>query len=219
MKKIVRIIILSFVLICGCVALEGMCSDAKSSKPKIARKTIWIYSDGGWTHAGDLYSENDGTLYPDEFISIASSNEDVLEVAEQDAEHNGYFFNPLKPGKTKVTLTYKYKGKTYNESKTINVKKFPQVVKKATLNGKNVTKSLKKGYYSNYKYKKGTIQINLKPKKGWKIKRITYTYPEYKTIKNNQQVTIPKKQWARVRYLLKNKKGDEVGLNFNIERK
>ena len=61
-----------------------MCSDAKGSKPKIARKTIWLYSDKRWTDHVLLFSEDEGTVYPDKTISIASSNEKVLEVARQD---------------------------------------------------------------------------------------------------------------------------------------
>lgn len=215
MKKLV----LTLILICGCIAISGSDCSAKAKKPKIARTTVWLYEDESWTHATDLYSEDDGTLYPEDYISIKSSNEEVLEVAQQDKEHNGFFFNPVKEGQSKITLKYKYKGKTYEESKTVNVKKWSNPIKKTTLNGKNITKSLKKGYYSNMKYKKGSIKINLKPIKGWKIKSITYTYPKYRNVKNNQKLSIPKKQWTRVRYLLKNKQGDEIGINFAFERK
>ena len=60
------------------------------------------------------------------------------------------------------------------------------------------------------------VQIDLITKKGWEIKRITYyANPTYKDIDNNEQVAVSK-EWTRIRYILENKKGEEVGIDFNF---
>ena len=217
MKKKVKLCLMMLLL--SVVCISGVSSNAKGVRPKIARKTVWMYGKDSYVSAYDFYAEEKDVVAPDTFISIKSSNKNVLEVASQDKKYNNFAFKAKKTGKSKITIKYKYKGKVYKETATVKVKKFSNPIKKATLNGKDITKKLKKGYYENYKYNKGKIKVNLKLKKGWKIKMVTYTYPSYEYIKNGQSVSIPKKQYTRVRYILVNKYNEELGINFHFQRK
>ena len=150
----------------------------------------------------------------EEIISVKSSKPDIIAVPYKDLE----LITPKKPGKSKITVKYKYEGKKYTISKTLTVKEYPNPVKSLTFNGKKVPlKGNKKVYYTytSKKHRKNSATINLQPNSGWKISQIKAWkwdvdhagHEKAITVKNNKKFTLAADWDARVVYTLKNKKG------------
>ena len=77
-----------------------------------------------------------------------------------------------KPGTSKVTLYYKYKGKKYQTSAKYTVDKMP--IAKLFFNGKTVKLS-NQSSYDVKNYKKGSAKVKVVPAKGWKVSSIECT--------------------------------------------
>ena len=105
--------------------------------------------------------------------SVTSSKPSVLKVGKQkDFGPYGWWMEPLKPGRAKITLKYKTGGKVRSVSGIFQVKNYPDPFEYIKINGKKV--DLKK-HQSNLflqDYSKNAITINFKLKSGWKADRL-----------------------------------------------
>ena len=133
-------------------------------KISIEKRTLWADCEYFF---GVTFNEN----MPEraKLVSVKSSNPSVIR-----AELNGTgiydsTLYPLKPGKSKITVTYKLDGKKYKVSATHTVKKYPAPYSYIKVNGKKINLSETKYYYDIDKYKKTSAKIQIKLKKGWKI--------------------------------------------------
>ena len=102
-------------------------------------------------------------------FSVTSSKPSVLRVGKQKGfGPYGWWMEPLKVGKSKITLKYKTGGKSRSVSATFQVKNYPDPFEYIKINGKKV--DLKKSQSNLFLegYSKNSITINFKLKSGWK---------------------------------------------------
>ena len=109
-------------------------------------------------------------------VTVKSSNKKVCSYIADFPEAKALFVSVGKKGTAKLTIkvttskgTKTYKGK-------LKVVAFKSPVKKATLGGKSITKGFKKKngdiiYYGSMTAKSN---LNIKPKKGWKVKSVKF---------------------------------------------
>ena len=106
-------------------------------------------------------------------FSVTSSKPSVLKVGKQkDFGPYGWWMEPLKPGRAKITLKYKTGGKVRSVSGIFQVKNYPDPFEYIKINGKKV--DLKKSQSNLFLkgYSKNSITINFKLKSGWKTDRL-----------------------------------------------
>ena len=86
-------------------------------------------------------------------------------------KYKEYYVVGKKSGKTKLSVKYKYKGKTSTKKLTVTVKEYPNAIQSITINGKNVPLTGEKAFRYEKKYSKKKTKVNVKvvPAKGWKI--------------------------------------------------
>jgi len=104
-------------------------------------------------------------------VSIKSINTKVLKAKKTGKEMYEHYLEPVKSGKAKITVKYKYNGKKYTVTKKVTVKKYPDAIKSIKVNGKSVNLD-KKAYRFDYdveKYKKTSAKVKIKAASGWKI--------------------------------------------------
>jgi hypothetical protein len=103
-------------------------------------------------------------------FSVTSSKPSVLKVGKQKGfGPYGWWMEPLKAGKSKITLKYKSSGRTRSVSAIFQVRNYPDPFEYIKINGKKV--DLKKGQSNLFLegYSKNSIAINYKLKSGWKV--------------------------------------------------
>jgi len=103
-------------------------------------------------------------------FTVTTSKKSVLKVGkEKGFGPFGWWMEPIKPGKARITLKYKTGGKAKSVSAVFEVKNYPDPFKYIKINGKKV--SLKKGQPNLFLngYSKKTITINYKLKSNWKV--------------------------------------------------
>ena len=173
-------------------------------------------------HATLTWSENVKINYEKlQIISMKSSKPKVIKPVK-DKETNRYYFDSikaLKPGKSKITITYKYKGKKYTSSAVYTVKKNPDPVKALYVNGKKV-KIKKRSYeYLIRKYAKSNVKIKIVPKKGWRIEDCyAYNQDDSFSAKNGGKLKVIKGQTTTFGVSLINKKYERYYYQVLIER-
>ena len=154
-----------------------------------------------------------------QLISIKSSKPKVIKAI---ADENGLSMQSLatyKPGKSKLTLTYKYKNKRYKTSAVYTVKKYPNPIRAIYVNGRKVKlkkKSFQDGLTS---FKKSKAKVKLVPSKGWSISE-TSAYSEDNDIafKNGGTVKIAKKKTCYFYFMLRNQNGELFEYEYYIAR-
>ena len=100
-------------------------------------------------------------------ISVKSSNPKVLKVSGEDVFSIG--FDPLQPGKSKVTVKYSVGKKVSEVSAVFTVRKFPSVFKTLKFNGKSIQPTYAKNIYEIDNYKKTSATFTYKLKSTWKL--------------------------------------------------
>ena len=152
-------------------------------------------------------------------VSIKSSKPSVIRATKDGSEIYDTNLTPLKVGKSKITVTYKLDGEKKKVSATYKVKKYPSPYSYIKVNGKKIDIKNNKYYYDFNKYKKTSAKIEIKLKKGWKI-RDAYGYDENGnnnfTPKNGKSFKIKKGKNAYVFFNVQ--KGNDViqyGIRFN----
>lgn len=213
MKRKFRIATVLMLLI-GLLSAAAFTVSAESNKIKLETHTYWAGTPGAYT----VFSEN----LPDsaKLVSIKSSKPGVLKAEKWGSGKWDCVVIPLKKGKSKVTVTYKIKGKKVKVSGVFTVKPYPNAIKKLVYNGKKI--SLKKNKYEADKISKTTKKVSIKvtPAKGWKLRDPIEILSEggtYKDLKNGKSVKIsPKKPRVAALITLENKKGEEFEYFINI---
>lgn len=111
--------------------------------------------------------------------NVTVSNKAVAKVVKSTYKMDGktykdFFVLGKKPGKTKVSIKYKYNGNVKTKKVTVTVVEYPKPIKSLTVNGikKKITKDRYLWYDQKYKKSKTTAKIKLVPADGWKIKRV-----------------------------------------------
>ena len=103
-------------------------------------------------------------------FTVTTSKKSVLKVGKESGfGPYGWWMEPIKPGKARITLKYKSGGKTKSVSAVFEVKNYPDPFKFIKINGKKV--SLKKSQSNLFLegYSKNRITINYGLKSNWKV--------------------------------------------------
>lgn len=166
-----------------------------------------------------IYGTPDGAR----LVSVRSSEPKVLKVTKTSSDPlDGITWTPLKPGTSKVSVTYKDKeGKKTTISANYTVKKMPSPFSKLKVNGKKVKTSEYKNVYSFDKYTKTSATITFKVKSGWTVTRKNFEVfgKDRVKLKSGKKYKISKSKEAWAVISLKNKKsGDEVVYMFFFNR-
>jgi hypothetical protein len=106
-------------------------------------------------------------------FSVTSSKPSVLKVGKQKGfGPYGWWMEPLKVGKSKITLKYKTGGKTRSVSAIFQVRNYPDPFEYIKINGKKVDLKKRQSNLFLEGYSKNSITINYKLKSGWKVDRL-----------------------------------------------
>ena len=156
--------ILSLFLLLALIVGACMPGFAEDEKPALITGSgvLWVGSGRSPVVAVNL-PENAKSF------SVTSSKPSVLKVGKQkDFGPFGWWMEPLKPGRAKITLRYRAGGKVRSVSGTFQVKNYPDPLEYIKINGKKV--GLKKSQSNLFLegYSKNAITINFKLKSGWK---------------------------------------------------
>ena len=215
MRRTVRILSLILVLATLlCVAAPALAAQ----KVSIAPKTLWAGCE--YTFGIDFNNMPENA----KLVSVKSSNSKVLKATKYGSAIYDTDLTPLKVGKAKVTVTYKIGSKKDTVSATYTVKKYPNPLKRVTVDGKALDIKNNKYYYDFNKFKGTKPLVKLTLAKGWKIawtwgftqkKGDDSTFKEFNP-KNGKAFNLPKGYEGCVFYTLKNTKGDEIqyGVRF-----
>ena len=214
-RKITVIVLLALALsLMLTTASAASTTTAKKLGLKLETHTYWAGVPACYT----VFTEN----LPEDakLVSIKSSKPKVLRAEKWGSDKWDCVVTPLKPGKSKVTVTYKIDGKKVAVSGTFTVKKYPNAIKKLTFNKKAI--NLKKYPFEvdNFKQAAKTITIKVTPASGWKLVSPIEILSEgcsYKTVKNGKSVKISlSKPRVAALITLKNKLGEEFEYFINI---
>ena len=103
-------------------------------------------------------------------FTVESGSRNVLKVGKQQGfGPYGWWMQPVKAGKAKITLKYKTGSKSRKVSGTFTVKKYPDPFEYIKINGRKVDLKKNRVNCIVQNYKKKTITVNFKLKKGWKV--------------------------------------------------
>ena len=152
-----------------------------------------------WNH---YWLDTDAVFDQEAAVTMKSSKKSVVKPGS-----SGSDFIAKKAGTAKITM----KGKKGNKAKkykcTVKVVKYKNPVKKFKIGKKDYTSKLNKPVYQDawaaMKVKKGKAKISIKPKNGWKVKKIRYWWEQFdaegnlvnqfdKKVKNNSKIAIKK---------------------------
>lgn len=191
-KSILRVVpvLLSVFVMFGVIAAGTGNAYAAKAPAKLTPATLWAGCE--YWGGADLYSEKEDFYEKATIVSIKSSKSAVIKARKTGKGIWDTELIPKKVGKSKITAKYKYKGKTYTASATYTVKKYPNHLKKVTVNGKNVKVTKKTRYFKFFNdYKGGSPKIKIQLNKGWKIAR-TYGYLSKDESDDGKEVKIKK---------------------------
>jgi len=213
MKKIIWL--LSLVLL----AMTCQMSVAAASKKPITLESGDLWAKAEACDTSLCWMENGSVNYDKvKIISISSSKPKFIKVVK---DSDGYTFQsirPLKPGKSKITLKYKYKGKKYTTSAVYTVRKYPNAVKAVYINGKKVKLKKKSYKYKLKNYKGSKVKVKVVTNKGWKISHIFKNdLNDSVRFKNNKTIKLKKEDSVDLAYSLNNKDGLYTGFHVYIE--
>ena len=168
MKKLMTLFAVTFAL---------MLTTPVFANVEISPVTIW--TDGGLGPGGGhmgFNSFSDGT----KVLAVKSSNKKVLKVKYKKGDDPRWsiWLTGIKPGNSRVTITYQDWSGKHTTSAVYTVKKYPKVFKSFTVNGKKVDFSkYPDTYWGNGKGVKN-VKIKYKLNKGWKLTRTEGVYYE-----------------------------------------
>ena len=182
-------------------------------------------------------SENDKS-YEGKITSVTSSNKKVVKVIkdtylnEKGKKAAIYHLKYVKAGTAEITVKYtRPNGKKAVIKKTLQIKKYPNMIKSLKVNGKTVKVSKNKFQYSVTKVKKKTsAKIKMATRNGWKVREVTadyygkgktYKYKELSTsvVTKGTAISFPKKFNYMIIYVyMENESGDQVTYEVDIFR-
>lgn len=154
-------------------------------------------------------------------IKVISSKPKVIKASLYDHEYYGKWpmLQPLKAGKSKITVKYKVGSKTKKVSATFKVKKYPNPYASILVNGKKIDIKKNKFNYFVDGYKKASAKVKVKPAKGWTILGSTlWVGDKNKDYKDGKSFKTPKGKYSSVNYVLQNAKGEVIYYNIVFAR-
>ena len=173
-------------------------------------------------HAGEDFEitvRNPDTQEEATITYAKSSDRKVAKITEDSGYYTVY---AKKPGKTRITVKYKWdNGETGKIAKNFRVKKYPNQIKSLKVNGKSIKTTGEERYWYSELCYKTYAKIQLSLRKGWKIAKVEGAYYDskddrYRNIKNvkklvkaGKSIRFPKKY----RYMdikIEMKKGTEA---------
>lgn len=198
-------------------ASAGETFAASNAPAKLKAGTLWL---GDEVYGGvDYETVRDGV----KLVSVKSSKPSVIR-AMKDSDSNEFYANtimPVKLGKSKITVTYKYKGKKYTTSATYTVKKYPNPFKSIKVNGNKIDLKANRYSYNVEKFKKSRVKVQFSLASGWKLTR-GYTYgKDYSLVpvKNGSTVKVPKgDEWTCIFLEVTNRKGETMQYSLRFRR-
>ena len=217
LKRISLLLAMAFVLT---ILAPASFAEAKTPKTTIVTETLWA----GCEYFPTLQYNNMPSNA--KIVSVKSSNTKVIKVEKQSSDINDTLLYPLKPGKAKITVKYKVKGKTKTVSATFKVKKYPNPLLSVKVNGKKLDIKTYKFYYDFYKYKATNTKIQVKLAKGWKIAD-AYRFTEKSkdgsdfndyNVKNGKAFKVKKGYNCYVFFNLVNSKGEYLQYGIRLYR-
>ncbi len=159
----------------GFIASFTMASDAASGPLKVVQQET-IYEGNTNLSGLDFQPSKANPTEKDwnkvqkcVLVSVKSSNDKVVKAKKLGRDMSEQCLIPVKAGKAKITIKYKYNGKPYTLKKTVQVKKHPNAIESITLNGNSIYLKKQKNRF-NYdvkKYKKTSAKVKIKPASGW----------------------------------------------------
>ena len=238
-KRVMSLMIAVFVAF-GMMAFGTAEANAASGKVKVVVQgqttdnKIFV-GEEGYAYAYNQKNGENATVK-----SVKVTNKAIAKVKKDTYKYNGkkytnYLVVGKKPGKTKVSIKYKYKGKTSTKKVTLTVKEYPNAIQSLSINGKNITISGDKQfkYIKKYSKKKTKATVKLVPAEGWKISYVWgdtgyFKNNAYKSsviknaktkVKKGTAITYPKKHtdlWLMIN--LENSSGDSFSYNVELYR-
>lgn len=169
-KSIMKVVpvLLSVFVLAGIIAAGTGNVYAAKAPAKLISETLWAGCD--YTSGAFLDSDKAGFYEKARIVSISSSDPAIIKAKKIGKEIWDTELIPKKPGKCKITVNYKFKGTPYTASAVYTVKKYPNHLKKVTVNGKNVKVTKDTRYYKRYyNYKGASPKIKIQLNNGWKI--------------------------------------------------
>lgn len=178
-------------------------------KPQLPMRTFWA---GEQTWGLQVEDMPEGA----KIVSVKSSNPKVLKAYNEGSEEGILFFDPLKPGKSKVTVILNNGGKNTTLTAVYTVKKFPSTFATLKVNGKAIKPTEYKNIYRVKNYKPTKTTVTFKPKKGWSVtfSYVSIDYKEPSDIKSGKSFNIPKGKNAYVGIGMTNTKTKEDVIYF-----
>lgn len=198
---------------------------------------------GGASYAGmdrvyvgvGYYDPKKDKSYEGKVTSVTSSNNNVVKVVkdtyynEKGKKATSYHLKYVKAGAADITVKYtRPNGQKAVIKKTLQIKKYPNMIKSLKVNGKTVKTSKNKFQYSVNKFKKTSAKIKMATKNGWKVKEVTadyygksYKYKELKksVVTKGTAISFPKKFNYMIIYIyMENKSGDQITYEVDLFR-
>ena len=185
--------------------------ETQASAVKIDPETLWA----GCEYQGSVHFVN----FPKngKIINVKSSNPKVLKATCEGTAVYDNTLTPLKPGKSKISVTYKAGSKKKTVSAVYTVKKYPAPYKSILVNDKKINIKDNKYYYDVNSYKKTSAKVKVNPKSGWKIvDSYAFAGESFTPVKNGKAIKIRKLDNASMFFVVANKAGDRIqyGVRF-----
>ena len=188
MKKIKKIM-MTLTMVAFMFGLANIRSvKVQAASPSIDKRVTYnLYK--GQVGFGSVWVRNPVTNA--KITGLKNSNSKVIEVtAREDDMYPHVEIKLVGEGTTKIS--FQYAGKTLTQK--ITVRKYKNPCKLLKIGKTNYAKCFNKsGHYNHNKRTKNvTGKITIKPKKGWKLKKIEVfnIYDGVKKVKNNSKVTL-----------------------------
>ncbi len=218
MKKKLQLYLIGLLAFVLLTAASATVTFAASKGPvKMKPRTLWLNDE---VYRGPDYKTSYGDC---KLLSIKSSKPGVIR-AEKDSEYDDLYSGtlmPVKLGKSKITVKYKYQGKTYTTSAVCTVKKYPNPFKFIKVNGKKINLKDNLFSYNVDHFKKTRVKVQYSLSKGWKVTR-AYTYGKnysLVSVKNGSTVKVPKRtEWTCIFLEVTNKKGETMQYSLRFRR-
>ena len=198
-------------------ASAGETFAASNAPAKLKAGTLWL---GDEVYGGVDYE----TVLDDiKLVSVKSAKPSIIK-AMKDSDSDKFYATtimPVKLGKSKITVTYKYKGKKYSTSAYYTVKNYPNPFKYIKVNGSKIDLKSNKYSYNVEKYKKTSVKVKYSLASGWKLTN-GYTYGKdfsLVSVKNGSTVKVPKgDEWTCIFLEVTNKKGETMQYSLRFKR-
>ncbi len=170
-------IVLTFFVAFSMMAFSTEEVSAASGKIKVI-----VYSQA---HSNKVYVGERGTvdvseersdaieILPIKSVTVSNKSmakvKSVMTTGEFGVKYRVFYVIAKKPGKVKLTVKYKHKGKVKTRKKTITAIASPAAVQSLEINGSSKKVTGEKAFRYSAKCKKTKVSIKLTPSEGWEI--------------------------------------------------